>query len=64
MLCHELQGMEEVLGEGAYGFHLLPFRHRLQAGVKRGVAAIRAKEFQPWINHFINAKREEISSQS
>jgi type I restriction enzyme S subunit len=30
------------------------------ACVGRGVAAIRAREYQPWINHFINAKREEI----
>jgi len=30
------------------------------ACIGRGVAAIRAKEYQPWINHFINAKREEI----
>ena len=30
------------------------------ACIGRGVAAIRAMEYQPWINHFINAKREEI----
>jgi type I restriction enzyme, S subunit len=30
------------------------------ACVGRGVAAIRSREYQPWINHFINAKREEI----
>jgi type I restriction enzyme S subunit len=30
------------------------------ACVGRGVAAIRAREYQPWINHFINAKRGEI----
>ena len=30
------------------------------ACIGRGVAAIRAKEYQPWINHFINAKRKEI----
>ncbi|MCK9987048.1 MAG: type I restriction enzyme, S subunit [Azoarcus sp.] len=30
------------------------------ACIGRGVAAIRAKEFQPWINHFINSKRDEI----
>ena len=30
------------------------------ACIGRGVAAIRAREYQPWINHFINAKREEI----
>jgi type I restriction enzyme S subunit len=30
------------------------------ACIGRGVAAIRAREHQPWINHFINAKREEI----
>lgn len=32
------------------------------ACVGRGVAAIRGKEYQPWINHFINAKREDIYS--
>jgi type I restriction enzyme, S subunit len=30
------------------------------ACIGRGVAAIRAKQYQPWINHFINSKREEI----
>lgn len=30
------------------------------ACVGRGVAAIRAKVFQPWINHFINYARKEI----
>ncbi|HEY1171940.1 MAG TPA: restriction endonuclease subunit S [Verrucomicrobiae bacterium] len=30
------------------------------ACIGRGVAAIRAKEYQPWINHFINSKRDEI----
>jgi type I restriction enzyme, S subunit len=30
------------------------------ACVGRGVAAIRAKEYQPWINHFISSKTEEI----
>jgi type I restriction enzyme S subunit len=30
------------------------------ACVGRGVAAIRAKQYQPWINHFISSKREEI----
>jgi type I restriction enzyme S subunit len=30
------------------------------ACVGRGVAAIRAKEYQPWINHFISSKRDEI----
>ncbi len=30
------------------------------ACIGRGVAAIRAKEYQPWINHFINWKRDEI----
>lgn len=30
------------------------------ACIGRGVAAIRASEFQPWVNHFINWKREEI----
>ncbi|HLY60232.1 MAG TPA: restriction endonuclease subunit S [Terriglobia bacterium] len=30
------------------------------ACVGRGVAAIRAKQYQPWINHFISAKRDEI----
>ncbi|HEX8150081.1 MAG TPA: N-6 DNA methylase [Pyrinomonadaceae bacterium] len=30
------------------------------ACIGRGVAAIRAKEYQPWINHFISAKRDEI----
>jgi type I restriction enzyme, S subunit len=28
--------------------------------IGRGVAAIRAKEYQPWINHFISSKRDEI----
>lgn len=32
------------------------------ACVGRGVAAIRAKQYQPWINHFISSKREEIHS--
>ena len=31
-----------------------------EACVGRGVAVIRAKEYQPWINHFINANRERI----
>lgn len=30
------------------------------ACIGRGVAAIRAKEFQPWINYFIRFKREDI----
>jgi restriction endonuclease S subunit len=30
------------------------------ACVGRGVAAIRATQYQPWINHFINWKRDEI----
>jgi type I restriction enzyme S subunit len=30
------------------------------ACVGRGVAAIRAKEYQPWINHFISSKRDDI----
>jgi type I restriction enzyme S subunit len=30
------------------------------ACVGRGVAAIRAKHYQPWINHFISSKRDEI----
>jgi type I restriction enzyme S subunit len=30
------------------------------ACVGRGVAAIRAKQYQPWINHFISSKRDEI----
>lgn len=30
------------------------------ACIGRGVAAIRAKQYQPWVNHFINMKREEI----
>jgi type I restriction enzyme S subunit len=30
------------------------------ACIGRGVAAIRAKQFQPWINHFISSKRDEI----
>ncbi|MEO8324546.1 MAG: restriction endonuclease subunit S [Nitrospirota bacterium] len=30
------------------------------ACVGRGVAAIRAKQYQPWINHFISSKRNEI----
>jgi type I restriction enzyme, S subunit len=30
------------------------------ACVGRGVAAIRAKQYQPWVNHFISSKREEI----
>ena len=30
------------------------------ACIGRGVAAVRAKEYQPWINHFINSKRDEI----
>ena len=30
------------------------------ACVGRGVAAIRAKQHQPWINHFISSKRDEI----
>jgi type I restriction enzyme M protein len=32
------------------------------ACVGRGVAAIRAKEYQPWINHFISSKRNDIHS--
>jgi type I restriction enzyme S subunit len=30
------------------------------ACVGRGVAAIRAKQYQPWVNHFISSKRDEI----
>ena len=30
------------------------------ACVGRGVAAIRAKQYQPWINYFISSKRDEI----
>ncbi len=30
------------------------------ACIGRGVAAIRARHFQPWINHFINSVRDEI----
>ena len=30
------------------------------ACIGRGVAAIRAKPFQPWINHFISSKTDEI----
>ena len=30
------------------------------ACVGRGVAAIRAKQYQPWINHFVSSKRDEI----
>ena len=30
------------------------------ACIGRGVAAIRAKEFQPWVNYFISSKRDEI----
>jgi len=30
------------------------------ACIGRGVAAIRAEEYQPWINYFINWKRDEI----
>jgi type I restriction enzyme S subunit len=30
------------------------------ACVGRGVAALRAKEYQPWINHFISSIRDEI----
>ncbi len=30
------------------------------ACVGRGVAAIRARQFQPWINHFISSKRDQI----
>ncbi|WP_421220293.1 restriction endonuclease subunit S [Aeromonas enteropelogenes] len=30
------------------------------ACIGRGVAAIRAKQFQPWINHFVSSKRNEI----
>ena len=30
------------------------------ACIGRGVAAIRAKEYQPWINHFISSKTEDI----
>jgi type I restriction enzyme S subunit len=30
------------------------------ACIGRGVAAIRAKQYQPWINHFISSKTEEI----
>ena len=30
------------------------------ACVGRGVAALRAKQYQPWINHFISSKRDEI----
>jgi type I restriction enzyme S subunit len=33
------------------------------ACVGRGVAAIRAKQYQPWINHFISSKRDEIHGQ-
>jgi type I restriction enzyme M protein len=32
------------------------------ACIGRGVAAIRAKEYQPWINHFISSKRDDIHS--
>ncbi len=32
------------------------------ACIGRGVAAIRAKEYQPWINHFISSKRNDIHS--
>ena len=31
------------------------------ACIGRGVAAIRAKEYQPWINYFIRSKRDDIS---
>ncbi len=30
------------------------------ACVGRGVAAIRGKQYQPWINHFVSSKRDEI----
>src|SRR5262249_34220125 len=30
------------------------------ACIGRGVAAIRAKQYQPWVNHFISSKRDEI----
>jgi type I restriction enzyme, S subunit len=30
------------------------------ACIGRGVAAIRAREFQPWVNHFINWQRDRI----
>ena len=30
------------------------------ACIGRGVAAIRAKQYQPWVNHFISSKRYEI----
>jgi type I restriction enzyme S subunit len=30
------------------------------ACIGRGVAAIRAKQYQPWINHFVSSKRDEI----
>lgn len=30
------------------------------ACIGRGVAAIRARHYQPWINHFISSKRDEI----
>jgi restriction endonuclease S subunit len=30
------------------------------ACIGRGVAAIRSKQYQPWINHFISSKRDEI----
>ncbi|MGL6355226.1 restriction endonuclease subunit S [Aeromonas veronii] len=30
------------------------------ACIGRGVAAIRAKQFQPWINYFVSSKRDEI----
>lgn len=42
MLCHVLQGIEEVLGEGDKGFHLLPLSHRWegwQARVK-GISGV------------------------
>src|SRR5450432_4311407 len=32
------------------------------ACIGRGVAAIRAKEYQPWINYFIRSKRNDIYS--
>ncbi len=32
------------------------------ACIGRGVAAIRAKEYQPWINYFIRSKRDDIYS--
>jgi len=31
-----------------------------EACIGRGVAAIRASQYQPWVNHFISSKRDEI----